>query len=142
MNTNQRPSHGNCMMNLSRTVRLLPLLLALLAWTPFASADEALWSLLKGGGQVILVRHALTTPGVGDPEGMTLGDCSTQRNLNDEGRAHARQLGDAFRTRGVAVGNRQLQRAHDGFGVGLDLFALRAGEREARGEAETGDKCS
>ncbi|UUZ67897.1 histidine phosphatase family protein [Polaromonas sp. P2-4] len=66
-------------------------------------ADEALWSLLKGGGQVILIRHALTTPGVGDPEGMKLGDCSTQRNLNDEGRAHARQLGEAFRTRGVTV---------------------------------------
>jgi broad specificity phosphatase PhoE len=94
------------MVHLSRTARLLPLLLLLaaLSWTPFASADEALWSLLKGGGQVILIRHALTTPGVGDPEGMTLGDCSTQRNLSDAGRAHARQLGDAFRTRGVAVG--------------------------------------
>jgi len=94
------------MMNLSRTTRLLALLAAFaaLAWPPFTLADEALWSLLKGGGQVILIRHALTTPGVGDPEGMTLGDCSTQRNLNDEGRAHARQLGDAFRTRGVAVG--------------------------------------
>ena len=81
------------MMNLSRTTRLLALLAAFaaLAWPPFTLADEALWSVLKGGGQVILIRHALTTPGVGDPEGMTLGDCSTQRNLNDEGRAHARQ---------------------------------------------------
>lgn len=69
-----------------------------------ARADEALWSLLQGGGQVVLVRHALTTPGVGDPEGMVLADCATQRNLSDEGRAHARQLGEAFRARAVTVG--------------------------------------
>ena len=78
------------------------LLLALLA-VPAVRADEALWSLLKGGGQVVLMRHALTTPGVGDPEGMVLGDCATQRNLSDEGRAHARQVGDAFRSRAIPV---------------------------------------
>ena len=79
-------------------------LTAALAWAPSASADEALWALLKGGGQVVLIRHALTTPGVGDPEGMKITDCGTQRNLSDEGRSHARQLGEAFRQRGIAVG--------------------------------------
>lgn len=68
-----------------------------------ASANEAVWALLKGGGQVVLMRHALTTPGVGDPEGMVMSDCATQRNLSDEGRAHARRVGEAFRARGVAV---------------------------------------
>ncbi|MDP3824669.1 MAG: histidine phosphatase family protein [Burkholderiales bacterium] len=68
-----------------------------------AHADEPLWNLLKGGGQVVLMRHALTTPGVGDPEGMRLGDCATQRNLSDEGRAHARQVGEAFRARAIPV---------------------------------------
>lgn len=90
-------------MVLNRTSRWLALAAAL-AWAPFASADEALWTLLKGGGQVVLIRHAVTTPGLGDPEGMKLADCGTQRNLNEEGRAHARQLGEAFRQRGVAVG--------------------------------------
>ena len=90
-------------MTLSRTSRLQALAAALV-WAPLALADEALWALLKGGGQVVLIRHALTTPGVGDPDGMKLDDCSTQRNLSDEGRAHARQLGEAFRQRGVAVG--------------------------------------
>jgi phosphohistidine phosphatase SixA len=70
---------------------------------PAARADEALWSLLKDGGQVLLMRHALTTPGVGDPEGMVLADCATQRNLSDEGRAHAKQVGDAFRARAIPV---------------------------------------
>ena len=62
-----------------------------------------MWTLLKGGGQVILVRHAITTPGVGDPPGMRLDDCTTQRNLTDQGRGHARRLGEAFRTRGIPV---------------------------------------
>jgi broad specificity phosphatase PhoE len=69
-----------------------------------ASADDALWQRLRGGGQVVLLRHALTTPGVGDPQGFRVGDCTTQRNLSDEGRAEARRLGDALRARGVPVG--------------------------------------
>jgi broad specificity phosphatase PhoE len=68
-----------------------------------ALADDALWKLLQGGGQVVLIRHAVTDPGVGDPEGMRLDDCATQRNLNAEGRAHARRIGQAFRSRQVAV---------------------------------------
>ncbi len=88
---------------LTRISRRLALMTALV-WAPFVSADDALWALLKGGGQVVLIRHALTTPGVGDPEGMKIDTCSTQRNLSDEGRAHARQLGDAFRQRGIVVG--------------------------------------
>jgi phosphohistidine phosphatase SixA len=90
-------------MSLKRIWRQLALTAALV-WAPSAWADEALWALLKGGGQVVLIRHALTTPGVGDPSGMKISDCGTQRNLSDEGRAHARQLGEAFRRRGIAVG--------------------------------------
>ena len=51
----------------------------------------------------MLLRHAVTTPGVGDPPGMRLEDCSSQRNLTDEGRAEARRLGTAFRERGIPV---------------------------------------
>lgn len=77
---------------------------AWLAGVPAAArADEAVWALLKAGGQVVLMRHAVTTPGVGDPQGMVLEDCGTQRNLSDAGRAHARQVGEAFRRRGVGV---------------------------------------
>jgi broad specificity phosphatase PhoE len=93
-----------------------------------AHADEALWRLLQAGGQVVLMRHALTTPGVGDPPGMVLDDCRTQRNLSDEGRAHARQLGDAFRARGVPIGQvlsspwcRCLETARLAFGVSPEV---------------------
>lgn len=88
-----------------RTVLRWLALSTALAAPAWAQADEALWKLLQGGGQVVLVRHALTTPGVGDPEGMKLSDCATQRNLSDEGRAHARKLGEALRQRGVTVGD-------------------------------------
>jgi broad specificity phosphatase PhoE len=78
-------------------------LLSTLAVPRSAAADERLWSRLRGGGHVILVRHALTTPGVGDPAGMRLDDCGSQRNLSEEGRRDARALGEAFRARGIAV---------------------------------------
>jgi broad specificity phosphatase PhoE len=84
-------------------MKKLLLALALFATVP-AFADEAVWDLLKKGGQVVLVRHALTTPGVGDPDKFKLADCSTQRNLSDEGRAEAKRLGDSLRARGIAVG--------------------------------------
>src|SRR6266436_7754255 len=79
-------------------------LLAILVTGPAAArVDEQIWGLLKGGGQVILIRHAITTPGAGDPPGMRLDDCSTQRNLTDEGRRDARRLGAGFDAQGIVV---------------------------------------
>jgi phosphohistidine phosphatase SixA len=75
----------------------------LLAIAGAASANEALWNRLKQGGYVLLIRHAATEQGVGDPPGFRLDDCATQRNLSAEGRAQARRLGEALRGRGIAV---------------------------------------
>src|SRR6185369_15159661 len=86
----------------SRRVFLIVLVLAAYARAA-AAGEEDLWKLLRNGGQVVLMRHAQTTPGVGDPEGMALNDCATQRNLDDEGRAQARRLGEALRTHGIAA---------------------------------------
>jgi phosphohistidine phosphatase SixA len=81
------------------------LCLALLAHPAAAgAANEALWELLRGGGQVVLMRHASTTPGVGDPPGFRLEDCATQRNLTEAGRQEARRIGAVFQDRGVPVG--------------------------------------
>jgi len=65
-----------------------------------ASEAEA-WAALRGGGHVALIRHA-SAPGSGDPPGFTLGDCSTQRNLDAAGRAQAARIGDLFRANGIA----------------------------------------
>jgi broad specificity phosphatase PhoE len=85
-------------------MRFVALLAALFLQPPAAEADESLWALLRGGGQVVLMRHATTTPGVGDPPGFRLGDCPSQRNLTEAGRDEARRIGAAFRARGVPVG--------------------------------------
>lgn len=65
-----------------------------------ACADDTVRTLLQRGGVVIAFRHALA-PGTFDPEGFRLDDCSTQRNLNDEGRAQARRIGQWFRERNL-----------------------------------------
>lgn len=74
--------------------------------SPAFSADdsEVVWRLLRSGGQVVMIRHASTVPGIGDPPGFRLDDCSTQRNLSEEGREESRRIGDAFRSRAIPVG--------------------------------------
>lgn len=68
-----------------------------------AETDEAaLWAALRDGGHVALMRHAIA-PGVGDPAGFRLEDCTTQRNLSPRGRAQARAIGERFRANGIAT---------------------------------------
>lgn len=55
-------------------------------------------ALLRKGGVVVAFRHALA-PGTFDPPGFRLGDCSTQRNLSEQGRDQARRMGEWFRAR-------------------------------------------
>ena len=52
-------------------------------------------------GGVLLIRHASTEAGVGDPAGFTLGQCHTQRNLSEAGRAEAKALGEWFQRHGL-----------------------------------------
>jgi phosphohistidine phosphatase SixA len=65
------------------------------AFTPALELARA-----RDPGIVTLIRHA-RAPGTGDPAGFTLADCSTQRNLSEQGRREARALGDALRAVGV-----------------------------------------
>lgn len=69
--------------------------LSTLHWSG-AQASEPVRALLARGGVVIALRHALA-PGTFDPEGFRLDDCSTQRNLDDEGRRQAVRIGQWFR---------------------------------------------
>ena len=50
---------------------------------------------LEEGGKLIFIRHAYA-PGNGDPAGFNLNDCSTQRNLSDDGRKQAQRIGKFF----------------------------------------------
>ena len=75
----------------------------LAAWPWGAAADEAVWKALATPGSVVVLRHSYA-PGSFDPPDARLDDCSTQRNLDDNGRAQARRVGEAFRQRGIVVG--------------------------------------
>ncbi len=65
-----------------------------------AAGESPLAGRLTEGGRVLMIRHALA-PGSGDPAGFTVGDCTTQRNLNEQGRSQARAIGTWLRDRGV-----------------------------------------
>ena len=84
-------------------LRRIALALALLGVPAHVQASEALWSLLKSGGQVVIVRHAATDSTAGDRDTMRFEDCSTQRNLSASGRDDARRIGAAFRARGIVI---------------------------------------
>lgn len=68
-----------------------------------AQATEPVWEALRTPGAVVLLRHSFA-PGTFDPPGARLDDCSTQRNLDENGRAQARRIGEAFRQNAIAVG--------------------------------------
>jgi hypothetical protein len=63
-------------------------------------AENAVADALRAGGCVVAMRHALA-PGTFDPPEFKLGDCATQRNLSDAGRAQARRIGAWFAGRGL-----------------------------------------
>ena len=50
---------------------------------------------LKKGGKIIFIRHAYA-PGGGDPENFDINDCTTQRNLNQEGKIYSKKIGIFF----------------------------------------------
>ena len=57
-----------------------------------ADLNTNLLNQLEDGGKLIFIRHAYA-PGGGDPDNFNLNDCSTQRNLNYEGRKQAKYIG-------------------------------------------------
>ena len=61
------------------------------------------WTLLRQGGNVLLMRHAQTESGIGDPPNFRIGDCSTQRNLNDVGREQSRRVAAAFQRERIVL---------------------------------------
>ncbi len=70
------------------------------AWALGAQTAPGLAEQARRGG-VLLIRHASTEPGLGDPAGFTLGQCQTQRNLSEAGRAEARAMGAWFQRHGL-----------------------------------------
>jgi broad specificity phosphatase PhoE len=83
----------------------MTVLAAILVWASMsaAQATEPIWEALRAPGSVVVFRHSYA-PGAFDPPTARLDDCTTQRNLDENGRAQARRVGEAFRKNGIEVG--------------------------------------
>jgi len=68
--------------------------------TSAAQSPEIIWQALKKGEALALIRHS-HAPGTSDPPGFLLRDCSTQRNLSEDGRIQSRKIGNFFRAQGI-----------------------------------------
>ena len=67
-----------------------------------ADSDNQILDNLKKGGNLIFIRHAYA-PGGGDPDNFDIKDCSTQRNLNDEGREQSKKIGVFFKENDIPI---------------------------------------
>ena len=67
-----------------------------------AQSNEDLIDSLKEGGKIIFIRHALA-PGGGDPDNFKLNDCSTQRNLNQDGIEQSKKIGFFFKENKIPI---------------------------------------
>ena len=69
-----------------------------------ARAQPEWVSSLKGGGYVIVIRHGATHQDQADTDPLNLANVDKQRQLNDAGRAKAREIGTAYKKLGIPVG--------------------------------------
>ena len=85
-----------------------PCLFALLLTAPAqAQVDPGLLQAVKalqGGGYVIVFRHGATHRDQADTDPLNIANVAKQRQLNDQGRALAREIGEAMRKLQIPVG--------------------------------------
>lgn len=62
----------------------------------------AAWAAPRDGA-IVLLRHA-SAPGVGAPPQSRLGDCGTQRKLDESRHAQSRRVGERLKQKAVPVG--------------------------------------
>tara|TARA_B100001142_G_scaffold167338_1_gene167236 strand:- start:661 stop:1218 length:558 start_codon:yes stop_codon:yes gene_type:complete len=67
-----------------------------------ADLNKNLINQLVDGKKLIFIRHAYA-PGSGDPNNFNLNDCSTQRNLSEEGKKQAKKIGEFFKKNKIKI---------------------------------------
>jgi phosphohistidine phosphatase SixA len=82
-------------------VKLALLTIVLLPAQGARADDSAVWALLKNPGHIVLLRHSNAPGSTPEPYGIDLKNCAIQRSLDDDGRAQARRIGDAFHKHGI-----------------------------------------
>ena len=99
------------------------------------------WDLLKDGGKVVWIRHAITTPSCcGDPDNLKIDDKSTQRNLGNEGIKQSKKIGNLFKKYNIQIDqvlSSQFERCREtakyAFGDYKDFSALNSFFRQGIG---------
>src|SRR5215471_3402934 len=74
--------------------------------SPAAAAElkgEALFAALKQGDYIIYLRHAASNTSQNDADPIDVKDCATQRNLSEDGRTMAKEIGAAFKALSIGV---------------------------------------
>ena len=67
-----------------------------------ANSNDEIQSLLKEGGKLIFIRHAIA-PGGGDPVDFDILRCETQRNLSKEGIIQSKNIGKFFSENNIQI---------------------------------------
>ena len=83
-------------------IKFLFVIFICLSSTIKADLNQDLINELKEGGKIIFIRHAYA-PGVGDPDNFDINDCSTQRNLNYNGKLQAKNIGNFFKINKIPI---------------------------------------
>ena len=83
-------------------LRFFLIIFILLISSVKADFNKKLFNQLEDGGKLIFIRHAYA-PGSGDPNNFNLNDCSTQRNLSEEGRKQAKYIGEFFKNKKIKI---------------------------------------
>ena len=81
------------------------LILSIFINTPIiADSKENIIIELNKGEKLIFIRHAYA-PGGGDPDDFDIKDCSTQRNLNVNGKIQSKKIGNFFKKNDILIEN-------------------------------------
>lgn len=84
------------------TIATLTLACFFVAHSAKAADTDSAWDVWRQPDVHALMRHAIA-PGTGDPENFTIGECSTQRNLDETGRNQALAIGERVREAGIEL---------------------------------------
>ena len=83
--------------------QIISLLIIIFTFISFkTNSSEHNWNPAQDGDKVILIRHA-KAPGGGDPEGFKIGDCKTQRNLDEAGIRQSKKIGRLFKEKKIKI---------------------------------------
>jgi len=74
------------------------------AWGQSSPSVVDILQMLRPGGYVIVFRHGATYPDQADTDPLHADNIAKQRQLNDKGRADAKEVGEVFRAAGVPIG--------------------------------------